>query len=110
MNDKTKKAVAEQTLAVAGGFALGTVSGHAISPRPGGRTPPLAMQVASTMGAAAANGAGLGGTLAAGTALITAKVTAGMALAAVAAPYVLGAAFICGATWGMYKLLEALDG
>lgn len=97
----------EQAAIAAMGAGIGAVTHQAMkSTMGGGRPTPMAAQIGSAMGAAAAGGAGIGGALAAGGAVVTAKVAAGVALATVAAPVVIGVAAVSAVGYGIYKLFK----
>jgi hypothetical protein len=106
--DELAGAAAKQAAYTAAGAALGAVTQHASKPGSGGQNP-IALQIGSAMGAAAAGGAGVGGTLAAGAGVVTAKVAAGVALATAAAPFVVGAALIGAVGFGIFKLFDSSE-
>ncbi len=100
-SNKIKNAVLTNTAALGIGGAVGALTKHVAKPGPGTRNS-LAIQVGSAVGAAAASGAGLSGSIAAGTAIITAKVAAVAVAGAAAAPFVLAA----GVGYGLYRLFK----
>ncbi|MDR4469872.1 MAG: hypothetical protein MRJ68_16505 [Nitrospira sp.] len=97
----------EQATLAALGAGFGAVTHQTIKNTMGGRPTPIVAQVGSAMGAAAVGGAGIGGTLAAGGAVVTAKVTAGIALATATAPIVIGASAMGAIGYGLYKLFKS---
>jgi hypothetical protein len=108
VTDKIVNGPAAQAAYTATGAAIGAATHRAVSQHSGSRAP-LAMQVGSAMGAAAERGAGVSGTVAAGTAVLTAKVVAVTAMATAAAPLVIGAAAIGVVGWGLYKVFGDSD-
>lgn len=106
--DKVLKSVATQSAYAGMGALAGAVSKHALTPK-SCHPVPVAAQITSAMGAAASNGAGVSGAMAAGGAVVLAKAAAVTAAATAAAPFVLGAAAIGGAIWGLSKLFESSD-
>lgn len=99
-----------QALGLAIGAAQGALTGTPFpSPkfhRPG--MPVLAAQVGSAAAAAARNGAGVGGSLAAGSAVVTAKAAAVWSAAAAAAPVAIGVAVVGAAGYGLYRFFKSL--
>ncbi len=101
--EKVKETAIAQAALLGVGAGIGALTKHAIKPRPGAHGA-LVSQVGSTIGAAMRNGAGLGGSLAAGAAVVTAKVAIVTTVGVAVAPFVLAA----GAGYGIYKLWKKL--
>lgn len=101
--EKVKETAIAQAALLGVGAGIGALTKHAIKPRPGAHGA-LVSQVGSTIGAAMRNGAGLGGSLAAGAAVVTAKLGVVAVIGVAAAPYLAAA----GAGYGIYRLWKKL--
>lgn len=104
-----QQTVKHQAIGLGLGAGMGAITGSAL---PAARhhirgCPDLAMQAGSAITAAARNGASVGGSLAAGAAVVTAKAaaiaTATTTVAVAAAPFVAGAAV----AYGLYRWLRS---
>jgi hypothetical protein len=84
--------------------ALGTVAGAVT--KHASKTGPIGVRIGSAVGATLATGGTVGAAMSAGAAPVAAAVAAGTAGVVAAAPFVIGAALIGGAIWGVSKLLE----
>lgn len=102
MKQSLKDQMVGQSAALTLGAAAGAITKHAITPSHGRGA--LAMQVGSAVGAASAAGAGLSGSMAAGAAVVTAKVATVAAFGVAAAPLLVAA----GAGYGLYKFFKSL--
>lgn len=113
MSDSKRNAIIEgvtnQTAGFGLGAALGAVTKHApdLTQRARGAKHPLtAIQIGQAMTAAAAGGATLNGTVAAGVGVVTAKIALVTAAATAAAPAVVAGAVVCGIVYGAWKLFK----
>jgi|JI10StandDraft_1071094.scaffolds.fasta_scaffold308226_2 hypothetical protein len=105
LSKEAKDAIVMQGASAALGTVMGAVTKQTITRRTNPATG-IAAQVGSAVGSAAARGAGVSGSLAAGAAVVTGKVAAVTVVATAAAPFVIGAAIVGGAGYGIYRLFK----
>ncbi|MCA8974250.1 MAG: hypothetical protein KDC98_05985 [Planctomycetes bacterium] len=105
--DKIKEAAIRQTAGLGAGAAFGAITGNPIRSALGPRCPNTAIQIGSAITSAARAGASVGGSLAAGAAVVTGKAAAIYAATTTVAVAAAPIAAVGAIGYGLYRLLKS---